>query len=432
MTYSADRKAYQQLLAQWGQGLKDLDVDAVRSMAQTTMSATHAKMAPSTGIDQIVAYLRQNNFPRLVVCKLYPVAYTKTGRKPSVVIANVNGKNRKVAVFDGKGLEVGSAYNFTLGWKATCTPVFEVKKSKKTGRPYIQGLRSDGKGSGYHHRYFKLSGNRTAQMNFITDLKVAIKNAYEEANVLDAVIMDEDVGSLPYSLYKKNRAAITAMKYRGKTTIHGMGTTSTAPDEPTSSVGNMEDQEDDGSGSLSKKVKRNPELVPSMSPTDSHISTEHVVNTVAPAVDPLFDMASPNFPSLDSPTDQLMFNAAIDQNVHDLLNDLDSVGRNQPISMAHDYAMRVVAREKNAMEDVRLSREPMYEIALADLMVYPSLVNFYSAYNLSPQTGGISHTVLGDVIMDAVKNNISDDQIEHMLHKFFEITQTNLMQKKNG
>ena len=128
MTYSEDRKIYKRLLAQWGQGLKELNVDAVRSMATEGMSASHAKMAPSVGIDNITQYLRQNNFHRLVVCKLYPVAFTRTGRKPSVVIANVNGKNRKVAVFDGKGLEVGSAYNFTLGWKTFCVPIFEGKK----------------------------------------------------------------------------------------------------------------------------------------------------------------------------------------------------------------------------------------------------------------------------------------------------------------
>ena len=417
MSYSGDRKAYQALLQQWAQGLKSLDVNAVRSMAQTTMSAANAKMAPNIGIDQIVNYLRQNNYPRLVVCKLYPVAFTKSARKPSVVMAEVAGKQRKVAVFDGKGPEVGSAYNFTLGWKASCVPVFEVKTSKKTRKQYIQGLRSDGKGSGYHHRYFKLSGSRAAQMTFITDLKVAIKTAYEEAHITDAVIMDEDVGSLPYALYRKNRSAITAMKMRGKTVIQGMGATSSIPDEPTSSLNDMEEQEEDGSGSLSKRVKPNPPLVPPPTPVATFSNTTPVVNTLAPLTDSDFNNFLEHAPSP-------AFAGAIDQNVHKLLDDLDTVGRNQHITMSYDFATRVVAREPTAMIDVRKSRDPMYELDLAQLIIYPNLNNFYAAYNNSPRTGGIANTVLADVVMSAVEHKVHEDTIELILAKFFDITKT--------
>ena len=419
MSYAEDRKRYRQLLAQWGQGLKNLDVDEVRSMAATSMSTTHAKMAPATGIDNIVTYLRQNNFPRLVVCKLYPAAFTKTGRKPHVVMAMVEGKSRKVAVFDGKGLEVGSAYNFTLGWKASCNPVFEVKKSKKTGKRYIQGLRSDGKGSGFHHRYFKLSGNRAAQMTFITDLKVAIKNAYEEANITDAVIIDENLGSVPYALYKKNRQAVTAMKYRGKTTIQGTGTN----DEPSSSsIPSMEEQDDDDdSGNLAKKMKTGPGPT-SVHTSASYTNTQPVVNTVKPAINPsLDDDNSPLvFPSLGDKDDVYFFKKTIDKNVHDLLDDLGTLGYNNSISMAYDYAERVVAREKTAMEEVTKSSAPQFEMALADLIVRPSLAHFYSAYNLSPDVGGLVKSVLADVFMDAVEKHIDDDVIEFVLEKYFE------------
>ena len=421
MSYSNDRNTYRALLGQWGQGLKNLDVDAVRSMATTSMSVQNAKLAPNVGIDNIVTLLRNNNYPRLVVCKLLPVSLARTGRKPSVVYALVNGKNRKVAVFDGKGLEVGTAYNFTLGWKSTCTPVFEVKTSKKTGRKYIQGLRSDGKGSGYHHKYYKLSGSRKTQMTFIADLKMAIKNAYDAQNITDAVIIDQDMGSSPYAIYKSNRQAIAAMKYRGKTTVYGVGADETSTSSP--GMGNMEDLGgDDDEGNLTKKFKPTSTTPDSTryANTSSQSNTSPVVNTVQPNNDHLFQM---NTPEQARPI-------ITDQTLHDILDNYQMEGLNSMANenqhiMTYELAQKYINGDPDVVKIIDTSSYPEYEKAVAILMVKPNLSNFLTAYNKCPSGLYICKTIFADIMLEASKVGIEGDILDHMVARFFDFYHDN-------
>ena len=246
---------------------------------------------------------------------------------------------------------------------------------------------------------------------------------YEAAGITDAVILDEDVGSLPYALYKRNRQAVTAMKYRGKTTVQGLGSDDSGP----SSAANMEEQDNDESGNLSKKVRPNePDTTnPLVQNTSSQNNTHSVVNTVMPSTDHIFQSNSDDFPVLSSPEDLAYQNALVDKNVHSLLDNLDMQGviSTPSILIPYDFARRVVRGDPDALNELKHSKYPQYDRAMAYLIYDPNLKNFLTAYESCPDGEMLAKSVLADIVMDAIKEGIKDEDIDRILVKFFAFMQ---------